>query len=103
MIYVILSGLVIFPYRRRMPRDKKEALLISDILRKFRNEKNLSQAELAGRLGIEQSYISLLEVGKRTPSIIMLIKIADAMEVSPGEMVDAVAVEYRRLLDIRAS
>lgn len=96
MIYMILRGPVIFPYRRRMPRDRKDSLLISDILRKFRHEKNFSQADLADRLGIEQSYISLLEVGKRTPSIIMLIKIADALEVSPGVMVDAVADELRR-------
>lgn len=96
MIYMIVRGSVIFPYRGRMPRKSAESLLISDILRKFRHEKNLSQAELAGRLGIEQSYISLLEVGKRKPSIIMLIRIADALEVSPGVMVDAVAHEIRR-------
>ena len=91
-----MRGFVIFPYRGKMPRTKAENLLISDILRKFRYEKNLSQAELAARLGMEQSYISLLEVGKRTPAIIMLIRIADALEVSPGAMVDAVADELRR-------
>jgi len=96
MIYMIVRVSVIFPYRGKMPRKNTESLLISDILRKFRHEKNLSQAELAGRLGIEQSYISLLEVGKRKPSVIMLIRIADALEVSPGVMVDAVAHELRR-------
>lgn len=96
MIYMILRCFVISPYRGEMPKKKAESRLISDILRKFRHEKNLSQAELAGRLGIEQSYISLLEVGKRTPSILMLIRIADALEVSPGGMVDALADELRR-------
>lgn len=96
MIYMIVRGPVIFPYRGGMPRKNVHSLLISDILRKFRHEKNFSQEELAGRLGIEQSYISMLEVGKRTPSILMLIRIAEALEVSPGVMVDAVAHEIRR-------
>lgn len=93
---MIVRGPVIFPYRGEMPRKKVHSLLISDILRKFRHEKNFSQEELAGRVGIEQSYISMLEVGKRTPSILMLIRIAEALEVSPGVMVDAVAHEIRR-------
>ena len=99
MIKMIVGGSVIVQYRRRMGKNRKEALLISDIIRKFRHEKNLSQADLGGRLGIEQSYISLLEVGKRTPSVMMLIRIAAALEVSPGAVVDEIAARHRDSLN----
>ena len=43
---------------------------------KARNEKNLTQAELAARTGIRQSNISRIEKGQVVPSIYTLCKIA---------------------------
>ena len=39
-------------------------------------------------------YISMLESGKRYPSIEMLIRIALALEVRPGAMLDMIADRY---------
>lgn len=78
-----------------MSKNKKDTRHISDVLRHCRHTRRLSQAELAGRLGVEQSYISLLESGKRTPSILMLIRIAEAMSVSVGALIESVAAEWR--------
>jgi transcriptional regulator with XRE-family HTH domain len=61
------------------------------VLREMRTAKNLSQEELAMRIDIARSYISYLESGRRYPSLEMLIALARAMGVRPGEMLDKIA------------
>ena len=39
-------------------------------------------------------YISMLESGKRYPSLEMLIRIAFALEVRPGAILDMIAERY---------
>ena len=57
------------------------------VLRTLRQKSGYSQEELAERAHIDKSYVSLLEQGKRQPSIIVLFKIADALEVSPTKFI----------------
>jgi transcriptional regulator with XRE-family HTH domain len=38
-------------------------------LRKLRNEKGMSQVTLAEKVGIERTYLSLLEQGKKEPCL----------------------------------
>ena len=61
------------------------------VIRHFRNRVNLSQEKVGERLGVSGNYISRLELGQEYPSIGMLIKIAKALEVRPGEMLDAIS------------
>lgn len=56
--------------------------MFCDILKKLRHESNLTQSELADRLNITRSALSLYELGKRTPDFNTLIKIADNFDVS---------------------
>lgn len=57
-------------------RPRYEA--IEQIIR-ARKEQNISQAELAGRIGTQKSNISRLESGNYNPTLDMLIKIAQAL------------------------
>jgi transcriptional regulator with XRE-family HTH domain len=58
------------------------------VLRKFRLSAKLTQEELAARLGYETAnYISCLEIGTRKPSVELLFKIADALNVKPSELI----------------
>ena len=41
-------------------------------------------------MGVSTNYISLLESGKRYPSIGTLIRIARALDANPGEMLNAI-------------
>ena len=43
---------------------------------------DLTQAELAKRAGLQESWISHFEVGRRKPSIRNLLKLSDALNVS---------------------
>ncbi len=59
------------------------------VLRRIRREHGLTQEVLAERVGVSTSYVGMLEVGKRTPSLEMLFRISDALDVRPSEIVDA--------------
>lgn len=48
---------------------------------KIRNERRVSQEELAFRASIDRSYLSQIESGKRNPSLRLLAKIADSLGV----------------------
>ena len=52
------------------------------LLREIREEKGISQKELAGKLGVSPTNIYNYEVGRTEPSIEMLIAISKALEVS---------------------
>jgi transcriptional regulator with XRE-family HTH domain len=57
------------------------------IMRRLRRAKDLTQDEIAGRLEIAPSYISRLENNRKKPSVEMLFKIADALEVPVVEII----------------
>ncbi len=52
-------------------------------IRKIRLEAELSQEELAARMGVEQFYISGLEAGHRNVTLVTLWKAALALGVEP--------------------
>ena len=46
----------------------------------------LSQEKLAEKCGLDRTYISLLERGKRNPSLSNLLKVASGLEISISEL-----------------
>lgn len=52
-------------------------------IKKYRKEQNLSQMNLADKIGTSTSYIGEIEIGKKFPSIEMIQKIADALNIAP--------------------
>ncbi|HEY5287090.1 MAG TPA: helix-turn-helix transcriptional regulator [Solirubrobacteraceae bacterium] len=67
-----------------MPRtavSDVHAKVIGRDLRETRNALGLSQAEVAGRLGVSASYISAVEAGKRNLTLAQLANIANAMRL----------------------
>lgn len=61
---------------------------LSDNMRKFRRDKGWSQEELAERAGVHRTYISGVERLVRNPTITIVGRIADALGVGVGELVD---------------
>lgn len=72
-------------------------------LRRLRKERKLTQKELAGRIGVKNSVISFYEVGDRTPSLEVLVKLSKALHVSTdvllgldkGETVDVAGLSEK--------
>ena len=54
---------------------------VSRNLQRIRRERGLSQEELAGRADVHQTYLSGVEGAKRNPSILVLERIAVALDV----------------------
>jgi transcriptional regulator with XRE-family HTH domain len=63
------------------------------VLRELREGKKLSQEKLAEYCDLDRTYISLLERGLRQPTISTIFKIADALDISPSELVRKVELE----------
>lgn len=49
----------------------------------FRDHKKISQKKLAQKLQISQGYISDIEKGKKSPTVRMLYRFAEALEICP--------------------
>lgn len=60
---------------------------IADNLRQIRAKKRISQDELADLCGISQQYVCKIENEKVNPSIYILWKIAEALEVTVNDLV----------------
>lgn len=57
-----------------------------DRLRQLRKERNLTQKELVNLIGVKNSVISFYEVGDRTPSLEVLIKLSKALHISTDKL-----------------
>lgn len=57
-------------------------------LRRLRQSQNLSQEELAHRANISANYISLLENADYAATLDMVERLAEALSVSPGLLLD---------------
>lgn len=54
-------------------------------MRSLRTKRKWSQTDLALRSDVDRNYISLIELGKNSPSVRLLFKLCDALDVSPSE------------------
>lgn len=62
-------------------------------LARQRQARGLSQEELAGRADIHRTQISLIEGGKRMPRLDTLVKLAGALGVEPGALLEGIVWE----------
>jgi transcriptional regulator with XRE-family HTH domain len=61
--------------------------IVGSNVKRRREELKLTQQDLAARLGVNQSYISGLENGKRSPLLATLAEISEALQVEPCQLV----------------
>ena len=75
-----------------MEKDEKVThLFMPAILRHYRDLAGLSQQGLADGIGVSKGFISALEGGRSIPNLDRLLQIAEALQVRPGVLVDALA------------
>ena len=55
-------------------------------VRELRRDQKWTQVELADRLGIDRSYLSEIETGKKDPSLRVLKTLADGFEMTLSEL-----------------
>ena len=72
---------------------------IGKAIKTCRTHKNIKQAQLANLAGISESYLSLIEQGKRDPNISTLEKISEALKI-PFSILIFLAADKDELKDI---
>lgn len=58
-------------------------------VRKARNEKELSQEDLAFKVGLHRTYIGMLERAEKNPTLLTLLKLSKALEIDLSQLVDS--------------
>lgn len=61
-------------------------LLFANNLRRLRVERELSQEELAARAGLDRTYVSSVERGRRNISVDNIHHLAEALDTTPAEL-----------------
>jgi len=54
---------------------------LGERIREFRAAKNWTQEDLAGESGFDRSYVSGLEVGRRNPTYLKLLRLARSLGI----------------------
>lgn len=66
-----------------------------DVLREYRLKAGMTQEQLAGLVDVSKGFLGMMETGERWPNVDMLIRLAEAMRVRPGEMLDKVVARWK--------
>jgi transcriptional regulator with XRE-family HTH domain len=60
--------------------------LFADHLRELREKRGLTQQGLSDLAGLNRNYVSDVERGRRNPCLGNIVKLAEALDVSPSEL-----------------
>ncbi len=57
-------------------------------LKSYREQKGLSQEELAFDAGLHRTYVSGVERGIRNPTVVIVAKLATALDIAPSKLLE---------------
>lgn len=77
-----------------MSKNRSDAF--GPVLRQLRLEKNLTQDQLSEMVGVASPFISMLESGHKYPNLEMILKLADALGVPPGDILNRMEEREKR-------
>jgi len=63
------------------------------VLRQLREAAGLTQEQFGFEADLRRTYVSILELGQQQPSLKTILKIARALNCTPGKLIDLVAEE----------
>lgn len=72
------------------------AAVVGEVLRRYREKRDLSQEVVSGLAGIGRSHLSAIERGERRPTMDTFFKICEAMQCRPSEVVAAIEEESKQ-------
>jgi transcriptional regulator with XRE-family HTH domain len=78
-----------------MPPTKKrtpEAVAFGAAVRERRKAHGWTQERLAERAGVAAIHVGFVERGENVPKLTMILRIAKALGVRPGELIDDIKV-----------
>lgn len=88
-------------WRMRQSRNQTLVDALALELKTRRLELGWSQEDLAGASELDRPYISVMEVGKKQPTLSVLYKLAEALGLTFEELAGRVERRYKRELRAR--
>ncbi len=79
-----------------MLSPEKQAQRLAERLREEREKRHISQIDLALDAGLSQNIVAFIETGKRSPNVLTILKICNALEISPATLFESEASQNRR-------
>ena len=73
-----------------------DAIIVGQILKRFREQKKQSQELVSGFAGIGRTHLSAIERGERKPTMDTFFKIANALGVKPSIIMAAIEEELEK-------
>jgi transcriptional regulator with XRE-family HTH domain len=74
-------------FQTKLPGTERLLALLGSSIRTRRGEIGESQESLANRIGIDRTYYSSVEAGRRNVSFINLCRIADGLDATPSDLI----------------
>jgi transcriptional regulator with XRE-family HTH domain len=74
--------------QRPRKRNKDAINLFAKNMRKIRQSKRLSMKQLGFLMNVEYVHVANLELGKRDPSLTMLMLVADSLNVTVAQLLE---------------
>lgn len=68
--------------------DPTPAIAFGKAVRERRLKVEISQEELASLAQVERSHMGKIERGEHMPNFVLILKLAKALAVTPGQLVD---------------
>ncbi len=62
--------------------------IVARNIRRLREERGLTQEELAARIRINRNYVGMIERQENSPTVAMLERIAKALGIEPARLFD---------------
>jgi transcriptional regulator with XRE-family HTH domain len=75
--------------------DREDGLQVATAVRDLRHVRNLSQRQLAARMGVPRTYISKIENGKAMPTLSSLDRLARALRVDIASLLRDANTRHR--------
>ena len=73
-----------------------DSLIVGKVIQRFREEKGISQEVLSGFADIGRTHLSAIERGIRKPTLDTFFKIAEALDVKPYILLQAIEEELNK-------
>lgn len=73
---------------------KTKSRAFGPVLKHFRTERKLTQEELAEKVGVVTSYISMMESGQKFPNLEMLFALGAALEITASALIQAMETQH---------
>ena len=69
---------------------EREAVLFGEAVRRAREQRGMNQKQLADAAGLSGPHLNVLEHGGNTPTLSVIFRICEALEIAPAVLIDEV-------------